>query len=268
LLVACIALTAFAISHRAFVSNWLLFELPIPSYVVQALGIFRSSGRFFWLIGYAQVAIVIVLGFRRAQPVVILCLVAAAILQLLDVQPLRERIIASIAAGPGPEQFDSYEVATLIAGARHVEVVPSFQCSSDRDVEDRQLRERRRRANMDLMLATARMNVPTNTVYLARQSFGLSGFRVIRAPSRAVELREALHDQYCQQEIEYAVIGGPPGELVVLLSDRPRQEEMAVGVACSPLGRARYCKRFQLTPGADQGGRVGTATDGLPHSEK
>ena len=73
----------------------------MPLYIVWALGIFQSSGRFFWLIGYAQMAIVIVLGFRRAQPLMALCLAAAAILQLFDVQPLREQIIASIAAGPG-----------------------------------------------------------------------------------------------------------------------------------------------------------------------
>jgi hypothetical protein len=98
LLVAFAGLTALAISHRVFAGHWLLFELPVPHYLVEALGIFRSSGRLFWLAGYAQMAIVIVLGFRRAQPVMVLCLVGAAILQLFDVQPLREQIIASIAA--------------------------------------------------------------------------------------------------------------------------------------------------------------------------
>jgi hypothetical protein len=245
LLVACMAMAALSMSHRVFAGNWLLFEFPIPSYIVQALGMFRSSGRLFWLIGYAQVALVIVLGFRRTQPVAVLCLIMAATLQVLDVQPLRERIIASIAAGPGAEELDRGEIATLIAGARHVEVVPSFQCTSDRDVQDPQLREKRRRANMDLMLAAAMMNVPTNTVYLARQSFGLSLFEVIRAPSRAVELRESLHEQYCDQEIEYARSGRRAGELLMLLSDRPRQEEIAAGVACSPLSWARYCVRSE-----------------------
>ena len=77
LLVAFAALTGFAISHRAFAGHWLLFELPLPLYLLGAFGIFQSSGQFFWLIGYAQVAIVIVLGFRRGQPVMALCLAGA-----------------------------------------------------------------------------------------------------------------------------------------------------------------------------------------------
>ena len=94
-------LTAFAISHRGLAGHWLLFELPMPRYILWALGVFRSSGRFFWLAVYAQLAMVIILGFRGAQPVIALCLAAATIVQLLDVQPLREKIVASIAAGPG-----------------------------------------------------------------------------------------------------------------------------------------------------------------------
>lgn len=66
LLVAFAALTAFAISYRVFVGHCLLLELPMPLYIVWALGVFRSSGRFFWLIGYAQMAIVLIRGFRRA----------------------------------------------------------------------------------------------------------------------------------------------------------------------------------------------------------
>jgi len=155
LAVVCAALTVFAISNRVFAGHWLLFELPLPQYVVWALGTFRASGRFFWLIVYAQVAIVLVLGFRRAQPVMALCLLGAAILQVLDVQPLRAQIIASIASGPGVQELDRGEIAGLIARARHVEVVPSFQCSTGLAQQEKMYR-----ANMDLMFATARMNVP------------------------------------------------------------------------------------------------------------
>jgi hypothetical protein len=243
LLVAFAALTAFAISHRVFVGHWLLFEVPMPLYIVWTLGTIRASGRFFWLIGYAQLAIVIVLGFRRGQPGMAVCLVGAAILQLFDVQPLRVQIVDSIAAGPGAEELDPGDIARVIAGARHVEVVPSLQCSvgiNQRFTVDQQ--GKLGRANMDLMLATARMNVPTNTVY-ARQRYGLTFSDVMRAPSRALEMLLARRDQYCNQEIEYARSGGRPGDVIVLLSDRPRTEEMVPGVICSPLSWARYCTR-------------------------
>jgi hypothetical protein len=243
LLVAFAALTALAISHRVFAGHWLLFELPVPRYIFWAVGTFRASGRFFWLIGYAQLAIVIVLGFRRAQPLVAVCLVGAAILQLFDVQPLREQIVASIAAGPAAgelEELDSGEVARLVARARHVEVVPSFHCSLNLDQRPKMMR-----ANMDLMLAAAKSNVPTNTAFSARQRFGLSFLDVMRAPSRAAEMLIVRRDQYCNQEIEYARSGGRPGEVIVLLSDQPRTEEMEMvpGVICLPLSWARYCER-------------------------
>jgi hypothetical protein len=236
LLVACAALTAFAISNRVFAGHWLLFEVPLPQYVVWTLGIFHASGRFFWLIGYAQMAIVLVLGFRRVQSVIGLCLVTAAILQLLDVQPLREQIIASIAHGPGAEELDHGQIARLIARARYVEVVPSFQCSVNRD-------QKIARANMDAMLVTAQMNLPSNTVYVARPRFGLTLSDVVRAPSRAAEMLTARRDAYCKQEMEQAQSGGGPGEITVLLADRPRTEEMAPGVNCSPLSWARYCEK-------------------------
>jgi hypothetical protein len=243
LLVAFAALTAFAISHRVFAGHWFVLELPLPTFVVWALGTFRSSGRFFWLITYAQVAVVIVLGFRRASPAMVLCLVAAAVIQLFDVQPLREQIVAGITAGPGAAELDRATVAHLVAGAHHVEVVPSFQCNLSRD----QQQERRvERANMDLLLATARVNVPTNTVYVGRESYGLKILDLLRAPWRADEMLRmfrARRDDYCEQEIEQARGGGPPGGIIVLLSDRPRTEEMAAGVTCSPLSWGRYCER-------------------------
>jgi hypothetical protein len=241
LLVAFAALTAFAFSHRVFAGHWLLFELPMPLYVVWGLGIFRSSGRFFWLIGYAQMALAIVLGFRRAQLVMALCLVGAAILQLFDVQPLREQIIASIAAGPGTEEFGRGEVARLIARARHVEVVPSFNCTQG--VEDELTKAKMQRANMELMLATASINVSTNTVFTGRQIF-LTLTDVLRAPSHALEIMESRRADYCNQEIARARSDRRPGDLIVLLSDRPRQEEMA-GSVCSPLAWARYCERYK-----------------------
>ena len=238
LLVAFTALTAFAISHRVFAGHWLLLDLPLPydvHRVHRVLGIFRGSGRFFWPIWYAQMAVVIILGFRRAHPAIAVCLVGAAIIQLFDVQPLREQIIASIAGGPGAAKLDPGEVARLVAGARRIEVVPSFQCSDwKRDLT---------RANTELMIAAARKNVPINTVYLARYTYGVTLRDLLREPSRTEEKLAAQRDVYCKQEIERARSGGRRGYIFVLLSDQPRPEEMAPGVTCSPLSWARYCQR-------------------------
>jgi len=240
LFVAFAALTAFAISHRVFAGHWLLLEVPMPNYVNRVFGIFRSSGRFFWPIAYAQMAIVIVLSFRHARPLFAVCVAGAAIIQLFDVQPLREQIIASIADGPGAYELDPGQVAHLIAGARHLEVVPSFQCM------DGQTPDKQERANMELMLAAARANIHTNSVYLGRSPFGITAIDVLRDPSRARQSSLLVRrEYYCKQEIDRARSGGPPGDVLVLLSEQPRPDEMVRGVTCSPLSWARYCQRVQ-----------------------
>jgi hypothetical protein len=53
----------------------------------------------------------------------------------------------------------------------------------------------------------------------------------------------ARRSEYCRHEIERARRGGGPGDVFVLLSDRPRQQQMAPGMTCSQLSWARYCQR-------------------------
>ena len=253
LFIAFATLAVFAISHRVFAGHWLVIELPLPHYTSSVVGIFRSSGRFFWPIAYAQMAIVIVLGFRRAQLLIAVCLVGAAILQLIDVQPLREQIIASIAKGPAAQELDVDQVAHLVGGARHVEVVPSFQCM---DTETRHGQtgapvspagpipaQTLLRTNMELMLAAARANVPTNTVYSARETYGVTWRDVLRDPSSVRKMVSARQDEYCKQEIERARNGGSPGDVFVLLSDQPQRDEIVPNVICLPLSWARYCQK-------------------------
>lgn len=88
--------------------------------------------------------------------------------------------------------------------------------------------------------------MPTNTVYSGREFYGLTLSDLPRAPWRSEEMLRMLRarrSDYCEQEIERARSGGPPGAVIVLLSDRPPTEEMAPGVICSPLSWARYCVR-------------------------
>ena len=68
LFVAFAALTAFAISHRVFAGHWLLVRVTATSLCRAGPRNIPGSGRFFWPIVYAQMAIIIILGFRRAQP--------------------------------------------------------------------------------------------------------------------------------------------------------------------------------------------------------
>jgi hypothetical protein len=54
------------------------------------------------------------------EPMITVCLAGAPIIQLFDMQLLREQIIASIADGPGAEEFEPGPFARLTTGACHV----------------------------------------------------------------------------------------------------------------------------------------------------
>jgi hypothetical protein len=69
------------------------------------------------------------------------------------------------------------------------------------------------------MLAAARQNVPTNTVYLDRYSYGASVRDLLREPSRTDDLLRARRDEYCKQEIERARSGGRLGGASLFLHD-------------------------------------------------
>jgi Family of unknown function (DUF6311) len=240
LLIALACLAAYAISHRVYAGERLLFEVPLPYALNRVLGVFRSSGRFFWLIGYVQLAMVVVLAFRRANPAIVLCLALAAILQIVDVQPLRAQIAAGIAAGPSPGPFPRDEVARLLVGARHLDVIPSFQCSGELD---RTSRSRQEQANMEWMLAAARADVPTNSVYLGRQTYGLTLRDVLRAPTRGSELLDERRAAYCRDESDRARGSLSHGDIRVMLAEQPTPQELPPDLTCSALSWARICKR-------------------------
>jgi hypothetical protein len=77
------------------------------------------------------------------------------------------------------------------------------------------------------MLATTRANISINSVYLARYNYSVTWHDLLRRPSR--EILWARRDDYCEQEFEQARGGGGPGDVFVLLSDRPRSDEMVPG---------------------------------------
>jgi hypothetical protein len=79
------------------------------------------------------------------------------------------------------------------------------------------------------MLAAACENVPTNTVYLGRYTYGVTLRDVLREPSRGEEMLAAQRDVYSKQEIERARSGGRRGYIFVLRSDEPRPEDRRDG---------------------------------------
>ena len=120
----------FALSNKVYVGSHLLLNVPLPERVIHLLGTYRSSGRFFWPIGYALIAASIILTLRRYNPVtsiVVLSVIAA--IQVVDVSPIR-RMVAESSSDAAPSIFDRQPAATLTARSNAVMIFPSFGCTN------------------------------------------------------------------------------------------------------------------------------------------
>lgn len=196
-----VLLFLFAVSNQVHLGSHLLLSIPLPAWLDRILATFRSSGRFFWPVGYALMAFGLLQVLRNFRPGIALgILVIAAIVQLIDVGPLRALVAAS-AATPRAAVIDRQQTAGFIRESRAVMVFPTFGCvvkamdggarpvlpadellaltsrdpfSSPRVAPASRVvvaqRELLLQANMELMLIAARANVPVNTVYNARLS--------------------------------------------------------------------------------------------------
>jgi hypothetical protein len=193
----------FALSNKVYLGSHLLFDLPLPDRLVHALGTFRSSGRFFWPVGYALIAFGILRVLRAFRPgVAFVVLSVACLLQLADVRPLRALVAAS-AAVPRAAVIDRRQTADFVRQSRAVMVFPSYGCvraalergdgsalppdealelfgldrfgraevSPAAPLAERVAVARREvllQANMEVILIAARANRPINSVYNAR----------------------------------------------------------------------------------------------------
>ena len=165
--VAFAVLFALAASNHVYVGSWEVLSIELPPFVSKALGVFRASGRFVWPMGYALVAGTLVLVLRRlTRPVGVLILLSCTVLQLIDVEPLRASIAASVRDDAVP-LLDEKALSSLTGTANAVLVFPSFACVERLGGPFLRRRDLRT-ANMELQLIAARNDKPINSVYTGR----------------------------------------------------------------------------------------------------
>lgn len=126
LLVCCLALTLFAITHRPAFLDRPLFELPLPGVVEDFANIFRSSGRMLWPVGYL-VTFALLLGAARwlgrlAAPVLLVLLAT----QIFDTSPgwARFRPAATAATTVWPTSMNDPLWQRLAPHYERVRVLP------------------------------------------------------------------------------------------------------------------------------------------------
>ncbi len=169
LIAVFIGFVMFALSHRITLGGRLLFTFPLPENIVLILGSFRASGRFFWPLAYAGMAVSIVTILRSWRPIPSACmLLAAAVLQIIDLQPMRQ-VSAESASRPYPELIDRARLAKIVGNATEVAILPRAECLQARPEYSEPAAARRiGQASMDIELAAARKLRPINSAFTAR----------------------------------------------------------------------------------------------------
>jgi hypothetical protein len=181
LVLACLGLVALAVSFRVGFGPWILLDLGKPPGFLEQ---FRSSGRFFWPVGYAlMLAAAVALARQGVQGRAIL--MACAVVQLLDATPQRLALHAwahQRAAWSVPAE----QLRPLLRKASSFTLFPSYPCTgSDWATQDRLL---------ELLFLASETPRPVNTMYVARwrEAPTCRDPEALRQPLRPGELRIAL----------------------------------------------------------------------------
>ncbi|WP_229263319.1 DUF6311 domain-containing protein [Duganella dendranthematis] len=130
LLAALAAMTCFALSNIVYLGPVELFHLDLPGWVGKITAVLRSSGRFFWPVGYAITAFAVISLTRHLPPRRAGALLLALLcLHAWDLWPHAKRVRASVSVGAVERlhaaQWDSF----LGADVKALQVYPPFGCN-------------------------------------------------------------------------------------------------------------------------------------------
>ena len=194
LLGVLVALTLYALSNTVHLGNAQLFTLHLPSALDGLTSTFRSSGRFFWPVGYA-VVVFGVLGatrYLRAGPAAAL-LAAVVALQFWDLREHNARVRATVAQAGGHAIDPARWNAFLGPGVKALHHYPPFRCGQTAASK----------ALLPVMAYAVQHGYPLSTGYVARASKPCDnyGAEIARLPaSTAVSFEKQAFPQQADAE--------------------------------------------------------------------
>nr|WP_245178098.1 DUF6311 domain-containing protein [Cupriavidus sp. AcVe19-1a] len=126
LILMAIALTLYALSTTWYLGDSKVLRYSLPSGFKIITGSFRASGRFFWVVGYLLMFVMLARLLRSKARLVPVGLLAVALpLQWFDTSAIRGNVINAVHR---PEQMDRKPWPSILAGARHLIMYPAFGC--------------------------------------------------------------------------------------------------------------------------------------------
>ena len=120
-----------ALSLKATVGSIILYDIPAPDFVLDALGSFRASGRLFWPAFYLIVCCIIGASYAAFGTGVRTALLLALLVQMFDLRPMHIGVRDNLARASSATFIDDPIWQEVGRRHRHLIVVPAWQCSKD-----------------------------------------------------------------------------------------------------------------------------------------
>jgi hypothetical protein len=120
-----------ALSLKATAGSAVLYDIPVPDFVLNALGVFRASGRLFWPAFYLIVCCVIGASYAAFGTGVRTALLLALLVQMFDLRPMHIGVRENWAHASSAAFTDDPIWQEVGQKHRHLIVVPAWQCSKD-----------------------------------------------------------------------------------------------------------------------------------------
>ncbi|MDN4054649.1 DUF6311 domain-containing protein [Massilia sp. YIM B02763] len=162
-----VLLTLFALSNTVYLGNVRLYSLHLPPQLDAVTSTFRSSGRFFWPVGYAIVVFAVLGAARYLKPAsAALLLAAVVLLQFWDLQPHHARARETVSLPVQPAIDEARWDAFLGPGVKALHYYPPFGCGDPPTSE----------ALLPTTAYAVKRRYPLSTGYIARTAKSCTGY--------------------------------------------------------------------------------------------
>jgi hypothetical protein len=132
LALACLALTALALSTKVSAGSVLIVDVDPYESLTKYLAVFRSSGRLFWVPYYVILTAILTTAIAHWRPKkAVILITLALIMQFADTVPLR-RVIREQVSRSHPAPLRSPQWSSLRKDHRNILVLPPWQCAAMR----------------------------------------------------------------------------------------------------------------------------------------
>ncbi|MBP0634004.1 hypothetical protein J8I34_01220 [Cupriavidus sp. AcVe19-6a] len=126
LILMAMVLTLYALSTTWYLGDSKVLRYSLPSVFKIITSSFRASGRFFWVVGYLLMFVMLARLLRSKARLVPVGVFAVALpLQWFDTSAIRNNVINAVHR---PEQVDRKPWPSILADARHLIMYPAFGC--------------------------------------------------------------------------------------------------------------------------------------------